>query len=278
MQIVIVTPARNEEEFIEKTIDSVKNQSLKPAAFVIVDDGSTDATAEIVRKHKWIHLLTKDNRGFRYRGAGVAAAVNRGMIKAEKLIPSWDFFCKLDADIILPPNYFEKMIEVMNAPGNERIGIASGVVHGEKTNLEHPRGAARLYRRQCWEDIGGKLEEIHGWDTYSDLRARQFNWTTHGLQDIEVIQLRPTAGREHHMSVAFELGRVMYILGYHPLVAYARASKLVKKNPLATVIMALSYSLAKLNSHHRILPKSYYEYVDNEQKQRIRSGIRRILR
>lgn len=276
MHIIVVTPARNEAAFIEDTILSVENQTIKPAAYVIVDDGSTDATPDIVRKYKWIQLLTRDNRGYRYRGAGVAATVNRGIKEAGRLVPDWDFFCKLDADIILPPDYFKKIIALMKAPGNERLGIVSGVVQGEKTNLEHPRGAARFYRRQCWEDIGSRLEEIHGWDTYSDLRARQFNWTTRGIQEIPVIQRRPTAGREHHMSVAFELGRVMYILGYHPLVAYARAVKLVKKNPLATVIMSLSYTLAKLNSHHRILPREYYEYVHNEQKQRIRAGARRI--
>jgi len=276
MRIIVVTPARNEEQFIEDTILSVQNQTLQPAAYVVVDDGSVDGTTQIVQRFKWVRLLSLRNRGYRYRGAGVATAVNRGFEEAESRVPDWDFFCKLDADIILPPNYFEKLTAIMTAPSNKRLGIASGVVKGEKTNLEHPRGAARFYRRQCWEDIGGRLAEIHGWDTYSDLRARQFRWYTRGIQDLQVIQQRPTAGREHHLSVAFQLGRIMYILGYHPLVAYSRALKLITKNPLASLVMALSYTVVRMDSQYRILPSEYYEYVHIEQKQRIRDVIRKL--
>jgi biofilm PGA synthesis N-glycosyltransferase PgaC len=88
-------------------------------------------------------------------------------------------------------------------------------VKGETTNLEHPRGAARIYRRECWEEIGGCLEELHGWDTYSDLRAQQFGWTTRGIPEIEIIQQRPTACREQQMKTTFKVERTRALLGYH---------------------------------------------------------------
>ncbi|MFX1564201.1 MAG: glycosyltransferase [Promethearchaeota archaeon] len=270
MSLVVVTPARNEETFIEDTILSVERQTLQPSVFVVVDDGSTDSTAEIVKRHSQVHLLTLQDRGFRYRGAGVAVAVNQGIKIATRLNPDWSFLCKLDADIILPSDYFEKIISLLSATENCRLGIVSGVVRGERTNLEHPRGAARIYRRRCWEDIGGRLQEIHGWDTYSDLRARQFGWNTRGIQEIEVIQGRPTAGREHHLSVAFQVGKMMYVLGYHPLVALARGAKLLRKNPIAAGILILTNLLSHFNRRLRILPREYYEYVKREQKERIR--------
>ncbi|MFX1562466.1 MAG: glycosyltransferase [Promethearchaeota archaeon] len=273
MSYVIVTPARNEEAYIEDTIKSVEKQTIQPSVFVIVNDGSIDSTAEIVQRHKQIQLVTLQDRGFRYRGAGVAFAVNKGIKIATSLDSNWSFLCKLDADIILPPDYFEKLFKLLSAKENRRLGIVSGVVRGERTNLEHPRGAARIYRRKCWEDIGGRLQEIHGWDTYSDLRARQFRWTTRGIQEIEIIQRRPTAGREHHLSVAFEVGRMMYVLGYHPLVAFARGVKLLRKNPIASGILILSNILSHLNRRLRILPRDYYEYVKQEQKERIRRVI-----
>ncbi len=276
-RFVVVLPARNEESFIEGAIRSVEEQTLQPAVLLVVDDGSTDSTAEIVRRYSWVKLLTETDRGFRYRGAGVAVAVNRGVQEVTRLFPDWAFLCKLDADIILPPDYFEKLINHLNARENRRLGIVSGVVKGETTNLEHPRGAARIYRRQCWEDIGGRLQEIHGWDTYTDLRARQFGWVTRGIQEIEVIQRRPTAGREQRLSVAFQVGRMMYLLGYHPLVAFARGVKLLTKNPIASVVLILSNVLAHFNRRIRILPEDYYRYVEYEQKARIRRVASRLL-
>lgn len=277
MSFVVVTPARNEEAFIEDTIKSVERQTLQPSVFVVVNDGSTDSTAEIVQRHSQVQLLTLQDRGFRYRGAGVAVAVNQGVKMATRLDPDWSFLCKLDADIILPSDYFEKIINLLSTTENRRLGIVSGVVRGEKTNLEHPRGAARIYQRQCWEDIGGRLQEIHGWDTYSDLRARQFGWNTRGIQEIEIIQRRPTAGREHHLSVAFQVGRMMYILGYHPLVAFARGVKLLRKNPVATGILILSNLLSHFDRRLRILSRDYYEHVEREQKERIRRVMLRKL-
>ncbi len=276
-QLVVVMPARNEEGFIEGAIKSVEKQTLQPTLFVVVDDGSVDSTTEIVRRHSWVNLVTRQDRGFRYRGAGVAVSVNRGVQEVTRLVPDWSFLCKLDADIILPEDYFQDLISLMQKPENKRLGIVSGVVRGETTNLEHPRGAARFYRRRCWEDIGGRLQEIHGWDTYSDLRARQFGWITRGIQEITVIQRRPTAGREQSLSVAFQVGRMMYLLGYHPLVAFARAIKLLFKNPLAALVLALSTVLSRFNRRIRILPEDYYRYVESEQKARIKRGILRLL-
>jgi len=278
MSLVVITPARNEEHFIEATIQSVESQSVQPDAFVIVDDGSTDSTPQIVKKYPWIHLIQRQDRGYRHRGSGVAAAVNQGLVFANQLVPDWQFLCKLDADIVLPSDYFEKILSLLSLPQYRSVGIISGVVKGEKTNLEHPRGAARIYRRDTWEDIGGRLAEIHGWDTYSDLRARQFRWTTRGISDIVIIQGRPTAGREQPLTVAFQVGRTMHLLGYHPLVSLARGIRLFGKEPLSLIAMSLTFILSHLNRHFLILPKDYYDYVKREQKQRIQNTLLRVLK
>ncbi len=270
-------PARNEEDFIETTIQSVEAQTIRPKAFIIVDDGSTDSTPEIIRKYPWIHLITRKDRGFRHRGAGVAGAVNQGIIEASNLVPSWEFLCKLDADIILPSDYFQRIFELLAKCENARVGIISGVVKGEKTNIEHPRGAARIYRRKTWEDIGGRLAEIHGWDTYTDLRARQFNWETRGIPEITIIQRRPTAGREQPLTVAFQVGRTMHLLGYHPLVALARGVRLCGRNLIAFIVLSLTFLFSQLNRHFLILPKDYYQFVKRVQKQRIRTTILKTL-
>ncbi len=277
MSLVVIIPARNEEAFIETTIKSVQSQTRLPQAFVIVDDGSTDATKEIIQRYHGIHLVSRKDRGFRHRGSGVAVAVNIGAKEVTKLVPDWSYLCKLDADISLPTDYFEKILEILSRPENTQIGIISGVVIGEQTNPEHPRGAARIYRRKCWEDIGGKLAEIHGWDTYSDLRARQFGWETRGIPDLRIIQSRPTAGREQPMKVAFQVGRIMALLGYHPLVAMARSLKLYFRNPIGLIILNLTYLLTRINQQYRILPPDYYKYVELEQKQRVLNAILKLL-
>lgn len=260
--MIVVTPARNEEEFIGDMLQSVFAQTIKPSVFVVVDDGSEDETPIIISSYQRVWLLGLLNRGFRYRGAGVARVVNIGYEWANILRPDWRYFCKLDADMILPRNYFEVLLQ--RFAEDPQLGIASGVVNGEPTNPEHPRGGARIYRRSCWEQIGGKLPEIHGWDTYTDLRARQFGYKTRGFKDIMIVQQRDTAGRERKMRAAYNEGRMMKLLGYQPLVVVARS---LQKNLLKTLVTILSYALPQ--NHLMILPKDFYRYVKREQKQRI---------
>jgi len=159
---VLITPARNEEAFIERTILSMIRQTVLPAKWVIVDDGSTDSTASIVKQYlgsyDWIEMVQMPQRRDRNFAAKVAA-FNAGV----KLVKGagYSFIGNLDADISLPPNYYEDIIsEFERDPG---LGIAGGIVcsknrYGFTTDDTAPdsvAGAVQLFRKECFDQVGG---------------------------------------------------------------------------------------------------------------------------
>ena len=172
IKYVIITPARDEEKYIEGTIRSVIQQTILPAEWVIVDDGSKDRTSEILERYStqftWIHPVNRADRGYRKSGGGVVDAFYEGY--GELTTTDWDFIVKLDADLVFGNEYFEdcfkKFIE------NPKIGIGGGTIYSNingkyvKENCPpfHVRGATKIYRRDCWSAIGD-LIRAPGWDT-----------------------------------------------------------------------------------------------------------------
>ena len=114
---VLISPCRNEAAFMRQTLESVVAQSLRPAKWVIVDDGSTDETpailAEYASRHAWISIVTRADRGHRAVGPGVVDAFYSGYQTIDRA--EYDFVCKLDLDLLLPPRYFEILIQRMNS-------------------------------------------------------------------------------------------------------------------------------------------------------------------
>ena len=161
---IIVTPVRNEAEFLPNTVKSVAAQTVKPARWVIVDDGSDDQTGTIAAaaatQFNWITALKRADRGYRHAGAGVIEAFYDGYRVANG--ETWNFLVKLDGDITLPSNYFEECFTHFDT--NKSLGVAGGLVckrvRGElvpESKIDpafHVRGATKIYRRQCWHDIG----------------------------------------------------------------------------------------------------------------------------
>ena len=158
---VVITPVRDEEEHLERTIQAVIDQTIRPAEWVIVDDGSTDRTPEIIDRYasqySWIRGHHRTNRGFRKAGGGVVEAFYEGF---ERLIcHDWNFVVKLDGDLSFEPDYFERILERFRL--EPRLGIAGGTLYcvenGEKKIERNPkfhvRGATKVYRRKCWEEI-----------------------------------------------------------------------------------------------------------------------------
>ncbi|MGB7073225.1 MAG: glycosyltransferase family A protein, partial [Candidatus Sulfotelmatobacter sp.] len=158
-QYVIVTPIRDEERFIEATIASVQGQTLRPAQWVIVDDGSTDGTAEIIDRYAaqvpWIRVVHRVNRGFRKAGGGVMEAFYDGYNALD--CDNWDFIVKLDGDLSLSKDYFERCFEHFER--DPKLGIGGGDIYHELGGVQkleanpkfHVRGATKIYRRACWE-------------------------------------------------------------------------------------------------------------------------------
>ncbi|SFR19326.1 glycosyltransferase family 2 protein [Poseidonocella sedimentorum] len=180
---VLISPCRNEAGYMRRTLDSVVAQSVTPALWVIVDDGSTDETpailAEYAAAHDWIRVVAKPDRGHRAVGPGVIEAFYAGYATIDP--GDYAFSCKLDLDLDLPPRYFEILMARMAE--DPRIGTCSGkpyVRHGgalvsERRGDEMSVGMTKFYRRECFEDISGYVREVM-WDAIDCHTARMRGW------------------------------------------------------------------------------------------------------
>jgi biofilm PGA synthesis N-glycosyltransferase PgaC len=241
VKYAIITPARDEEAFIEKTIASVASQSILPLYWVIVDDGSRDRTGEIIdayaAKYPWIIARHRPNRGFRQAGGGVIATFNDGYGQ----LPSsnWDFLVKLDADLSFSDDYFERCFAEFAA--DPRLGIGGGgIYHEEKGSLVlepnprfHVRGATKIYKKACWEALGG-LVQAPGWDTIDELKANMLGWSTRTFADLRLSHYRFTGSADGAWRDCIKNGRANYITGYHPLFMLLKCARRVSKKPYVT--------------------------------------------
>ena len=180
---LVISPCRNEAEFMTSTLDSVVSQSVRPKKWIIVDDGSTDATGEILRQYAdqfdFIEIITKPDRGHRAVGPGVIEAFNLGLKSTN--LDDYEFLCKLDLDVDLPSKYFELLIEKMHE--TPRIGTCSGKPYSrqgrwllsEKRGDEMSVGMTKFYRISCYKQIGGFVPEVM-WDAIDCHRCRQLGW------------------------------------------------------------------------------------------------------
>ena len=200
MEFLVITPAKNEAAFIERTILSMIKQTLRPVTWVIVNDGSVDNTNDIVEKYMekycWIKVINiPDTSEPRSGGSKVVNAFKEGL-KAFGHVPH-DVVVKLDADLSLPPNYFADVSDCFMK--NPDVGMCGGyciVRKGGKLVKEHSasyhlRGALKAYRKKCFEDIGG-LQPIWAWDGIDGMMAMYCNWEIKIL-DLPVIHHRPTS-------------------------------------------------------------------------------------
>jgi poly-beta-1,6-N-acetyl-D-glucosamine synthase len=275
---VIVSPVRDEAERIEKTIESVVAQTARPREWVIVNDGSTDATGDILERvcaqFDWIRVVHQADRGFRAAGSGVMEAFYAGY---EALtIKEWDFVVKLDGDLIFGPTYFERCFErFAKEPG---LGIGGGVIYnlidGKEVLERHPkfhvRGATKIYRRACWEDIGGLVKQP-GWDTLDEVHSQMLGWGTESFFDHRLVQLRTTGDAAGQWRNWVKNGHACFVVGYHPLFILARAVlHLVRRgNPVASAGMLYGYSHAAFKGVEKIASAEVVRFVRRQQLRRL---------
>jgi glycosyltransferase involved in cell wall biosynthesis len=234
---VIVTPVRDEEKHLEATIASVSAQTIRPVEWVIVDDGSTDRTGEIIDRcavqSPWIRGVHRPNRGFRKSGGGVVEAFNAGYDSLQ--CDTWDFIVKLDGDLSFSTDYFQRCFDHFNE--QPRLGIGGGDIYhdlGGELRLEanpkfHIRGATKIYRRSCWEDIGG-LWPGPGWDTIDEVKANMLGWKTTTFEELHLVHHRFTGFAEGLLRDRVKHGLACYISGYHPIFVLAScAYRLIQK-------------------------------------------------
>ncbi len=206
---LLISPCRDEVAYIQTTINSVVNQSLPPAKWVIVDDGSTDGTREIVlaaaRLHSFIQVVQRSDRGKRSVGPGVIEAFYTGYDTIE---PSdYDYICKLDVDLDIPPTYFETLVERMGE--HPRIGTCSGKPYflgrsgelvSERCGDENSVGMTKLYRTECFREIGGFVRQVM-WDGIDGHRCRMLGWIACSWDDpsLRFIHLRPMGSSQKNI-------------------------------------------------------------------------------
>jgi len=283
---VIITPVRDEENFVEATIESVRRQRILPSEWVIINDGSTDRTAEILDRAAaqvpWIRVIHRANRGFRKSGGGVMEAFYEGYNTLQ--CNDWDFLVKLDGDLSFAPDYFEKCFEYFRKDPD--LGIGGGGIHHDisgKMKLEenprfHVRGATKIYRKACWESIGG-LWPAPGWDTIDEVKANMLGWKTYTLTDLHLHHHRFTGTGDGLLPNRVKLGMACYISRYHPLFVMASCLRRITQKPYLIGSAAYLYGFLKAywTQPPRVKDRRYVSYIRGQQLRRL-FGMQTIWR
>jgi biofilm PGA synthesis N-glycosyltransferase PgaC len=277
-QYLVITPVRNEEAYLKFTIESMLVQTVRPAQWVIVNDGSTDSTAQIIdeyaRQHPWIQAVHRADRGFRKAGGGVVEAFNDGLRSAS--CQDWEFIVKLDGDLTLEPDYFEKCLEQFR--NDSRLGVGGGVICNvidgvktvEKCPAFHVRGATKIYRRECWEAIGG-FWPAPGWDTMDEVKASMLGWTSRSFPGLHLLHHRLTGTAEGLWAGIVKNGRANYICGYHPLFMISKCLGRLIRKPYLVGSVALFYGFASgyLKRIPRVADTETIQYLRDQQMKRL---------
>lgn len=276
----IISPVRNEAKYIERTIASVTKQEHRPLEWIIVDDGSNDATPKIVEaaaaQHAWIKIIRRQNRGFRQPGQGVVEAFNEGLAQLENKRP--DFVCKMDGDLEFAPDYFATLLRKFAQ--NPRLGMASGVTYlpldngkimQEKVAPDYVVGPIKLYRRECFENIGG-LEPHLGWDTIDVYRARMHGWETANYRELIVLHLRQMGTAKGIVWGKMKTGMGEHYYGSHPLFVVARCIYRMSERPyvIIGVSIALGYLQALIRREPRMNDPEFVKFLRADQLARLR--------
>jgi glycosyltransferase involved in cell wall biosynthesis len=282
---VLVTPTKDEERTIGCTLASVTSQSIRPAEWVIVSDGSTDRTDSLIREaqagYPWITLIELPCRNGRCFGA-VARATK---LATERLsVKDYDYIGLLDSDLRFPSTYFEAVMRRFQE--NPRLGLAGGRVidPGESPdsipdNIHDVPGAVQFFRRECFES----LREIHaipegGWDMLTCVEARMNGFETALLTDLIVDHLKPrNIAHGGVINRRWQCGVRDYVLGYHPLFETVKCMRRLRQSPM--IISAASwwigYVSAAISRKQRSIPADLLAQIQREQLLRLKSIVRR---
>lgn len=283
MPYVLVTPVRDEEATIGRTIASVLRQSVLPDEWVIVSDGSTDGTNDIVRsaaqQHPWIRLLHLDNRTGR-NFARVVTNTRNGISHLNAT--NYAYLGLLDSDVEFQADYFEQLINRFEA--DPSLGLAGGVVidiglprDRFPRNRQDVPGAVQFFRRECFEKIGGLIPIPEGgWDMMTCMMARMHGYQTRLFTDLVVDHLKPrNISQGGFIRRKWQMGVRDHALGYHPLFETAKCIGRLMDSPLLIGALAwwLGFCLSTIQRRPRILDERLIEHLRMEQSQRIRDAL-----
>jgi glycosyltransferase involved in cell wall biosynthesis len=283
---VLITPARNEASLIEETISSVVGQTIRPLKWVIVSDGSTDGTDDIVKRyadeHPWIELVRRPERQGRHFAAKVQA-FNAGYALVREL--KYDAIGSLDADVSFCPNYFAFLLTKLSE--NPRLGLVGTPFEegGEKydyrfVSIEHVSGACQLFRRECFEAVGGYLPmKGGGVDHVAVITARMKGWETRTFtENVSHHQRKQGSAKYGALEAKFRVGMLDYALGGHPLWEVFRAVYQMSKKPFVFGGFAIfaGYYWSQIRRIKRPVSPELVRFRRGEQMTRLISFFKRI--
>jgi len=247
---VIITPAHNEEVFLSETADSIVAQTVRPLKWVIVNDASSDQTREVAesyaRQYGFIEVVNLERAGGRHFGNKVRA-FNAGLERVTDL--NFDFIGNLDADISFGPGYFENLLRQFQA--DRKLGLAGGMVHttidgqfvSQEVALDSVAGAVQLFRRKCFEQVGGYCAmPLGGIDTAAEIAARMHGWTTRTIPELRTQEHRFTgSATASPLTSRLKEGMRMHSLGYSPIFFFARCINRLMDRPILVGSFAALY-------------------------------------
>lgn len=289
LSYVVITPARNEERYIEKLIQSMISQTVLPAKWVIVNDGSTDATATIVGKyldnHSWMELLNLSPHRDRSFAAKVHA-FNAGLQRVKDL--QFDVIGNLDSDVSFEADYIEFLLDKFAQDANLGVcgtifreeGYSSGSDSFEGSN--HVAGGCQLFRRRCFEQIGGYVpNKAGGIDWVAVTTARMKGWTTRSFREKYFFHYRSLGTAERSLlASAFSYGEKDYYLGNHPLWEAFRIAYRALKRPfvLGSIALLSGYLWALVRRIDRAVSDELMRFHRQEQMKKLSSILKSVLR
>ncbi|HQZ25702.1 MAG TPA: glycosyltransferase family 2 protein [Flavobacterium sp.] len=281
MKYYIVIPSYNEEALIPLTLQSLISQTVLPSKIVVVNDNSTDKTAEIVlefaKENPFITLVNKTSENIHLPGSKVIQAFQKGF---ETLDENYDLIVKLDADLIFPSNYFETIIKHFQS--DSKIGMAGGFCYIEKngdwilenlTDKDHIRGALKAYRKECFQQIGG-LKPAMGWDTVDELLCKFYNWKVITDESLHVKHLKPT-GANYNKTARYKQGEAFYTLGYGFWITAIASAKLamMKKKPFLFLDYIQGFWKAKSGKKPMLVNPEQAKFIRNYRLQKMKEKL-----
>ena len=281
---VLLTAARNEEAFLEKTLQSVVSQTVLPLKWVIVSDGSTDGTDDLVLRyaaeHSFIELVRAGQDAERNFGSK-AKAVMAGYGRLTNL--NFDFVGNLDADVSFDPGYFANMFKLFAA--RPQLGLAGGVredyCDGRFIPVPCDRnsvgGPYQLFRRECFDQIGGYLPlQYGGIDAVAEISARMHGWEVESFPQYTIFHHRCTGtANRSKWQASFRAGIRDYAIGYHPLFEISRLTRRMFRefSFVSSPVWLTGYFWAMLKKIERPVDEKFLTFFRQEQLSRMRSTV-----
>ena len=287
---VVITPCRNEEDYLPITIETMIKQTILPALWLIVDDGSTDSTPQLVEeaaaKHPWIKLHRRKDRGERAVGGGVVQAFNEGLDQID--LDEYDYVCKLDADLGLTENYFESLMKEMesdpllgNFSGKTYIPTSSGKWVSERMGDENAIGASKFYRVECFKDINGFVPQAC-WDGIDGHMCRIKGWKAMSLDrpELRMQHYRPQGSSQQNVWVGRKRwGRGKYFMGSSlPYVIAVSCYRMLERPFVKGGLgILVGYLQAWKSEHERFGDRVYLKHLHRYEMSSLFFGKRRTM-